>query len=124
MLRRDPELQLAFLCKVTHELREAQRRAMAIGRRDAAGRLAMFLIMLRDHLGGRDADPNCVPLVMSRSDIADFLALSLEAMSRASADLSGADSSSSRAATSCGSSIRAGSRSSRRPFNRHFRASV
>jgi CRP-like cAMP-binding protein len=87
VLRRDPELQLAFLCKVTHELREAQRRAMAISRRDAAGRLAMFLTMLRDHLGGRDADPSCVPLVMSRSDIADFLALSLEALSRASADL-------------------------------------
>jgi CRP-like cAMP-binding protein len=87
VLRRDPELQLAFLCKVTHELRKSQRRAIAIGRRDAAGRLAMFLVMLRDHLGWPASDPDNIPLVMSRADIADFLALSAEAMSRASADL-------------------------------------
>ena len=41
-----------LLCKVTHELREQQRRAIAIARRDAPGRLAMFLVMLRSHLFG------------------------------------------------------------------------
>jgi CRP-like cAMP-binding protein len=87
VFRHDPELQFAFLCKVTHELREAQRRTITLGRRDAAGRLAMFLMMLRGHLRVTDDDPNEIPLVMSRSDIADFLALSLEAMSRASAEL-------------------------------------
>jgi CRP-like cAMP-binding protein len=86
-LRRDPELQFAFLCKTTHELREAQRRAIAIGRRDAAGRLAMFLVMLRDRQCGPGSDLSHVSLAMSRTDIADFLALSVEAMSRASADL-------------------------------------
>jgi CRP/FNR family transcriptional regulator len=87
VLSRDPEMQLAFLCKVTHELRESQRRIITIGRRDAVGRLAMFLMMLRQHLCVNCDDPNEIPLVMSRSDIADFLALSLEAMSRASAEL-------------------------------------
>jgi len=83
----DAALQLAFLGKVTHELREAQRRAIAVSRRDAAGRLAMFLVMLRDHLRRVEVDPDEIPLVMSRSDIADFLALTLEAVSRASTEL-------------------------------------
>jgi CRP-like cAMP-binding protein len=83
----DVSLQYIFLCKVTHELREQQRRAIAIARRDAPGRLAMFLVMLRTHLFGPDSHQDLIPLVMSRSDIADFLALSREATSRASTEL-------------------------------------
>jgi CRP/FNR family transcriptional regulator len=78
-LKRDGELQFKFLCKVTHELREAQRQAIAIGRRDAVGRFAMFIGQLERQQGGsRDID-----LPMSRSDIASFLGLSLESVSRA-----------------------------------------
>ena len=83
----DLTLQYPFLCKVTHELRESQRRAIAISRRDAPGRLAMFLVMLRRHLFGNDSQADTIPLVMSRSDIADFLGLSREATSRASTEL-------------------------------------
>jgi CRP-like cAMP-binding protein len=83
----DVSLQYIFLCKVTHELREQQRRAIAIGRRDAPGRLAMFLVMLRSQLFGPESPPDLIPLAMSRSDIADFLALSLDATSRASTEL-------------------------------------
>jgi CRP-like cAMP-binding protein len=61
-LKRDPELQFQFLCKVTHELREAQRQTIAVGRR-----------------ASRDID-----MPMSRSDIASYLGLSLESVSRAS----------------------------------------
>ena len=42
-LKEDAELQFKFLCKLTHELREAQRQTIVIGRRDAVGRLAMFI---------------------------------------------------------------------------------
>jgi CRP-like cAMP-binding protein len=83
----DVSLQYIFLCKVTHELREQQRRAIAITRRDAPGRLAMFLVMLRSHLFGTESREAQIPLAMSRSDIADFLALSREATSRASTEL-------------------------------------
>ena len=86
VLRQDADLQFSFLCKVTHELREAQRRAMIVSRRDAAGRLAMFLQMIREQLYG-EGRPQAIPLAMSRSDIADFLSLSLEAVSRAAAEL-------------------------------------
>ena len=86
LLRHDAELQFKVLCKVTHELREAQRRAIVVSRRDAAGRLAMFLLMIKTDLEDA-ADPGTIPLPMSRSDIADYLALSLEAVSRACAEL-------------------------------------
>jgi CRP-like cAMP-binding protein len=86
LIKRDPELQFQFLVKVTHVLRESQRRAITIARRDAAGRMAMFLVFMQRHptAGGRDRD---IDLPMSRSDIAGFLGLSLEAVIRASAEL-------------------------------------
>jgi CRP-like cAMP-binding protein len=79
-LKSDGDLQFKFLCKVTHELREAQRQTITIGRRDAVGKLAMFIRELeRQNRGARDID-----LPMSRSDIASYLGLSLESVSRAS----------------------------------------
>jgi CRP/FNR family transcriptional regulator, anaerobic regulatory protein len=83
LLERDPGLNMQFLFKVTHELRRAQRQTLMMGRRDAAGRLAMFLQMLRDSGCGDVKHPDLVEVPMSRSDIADFLGLSLEAVSRA-----------------------------------------
>ena len=83
VIRRDAELQFKFLAKVTQALRESQRRAILVGRRDAVGRLAMFMMMMRGHhhlAGGND---RVIPLPMSRTDIADFLGLSREALSRA-----------------------------------------
>jgi CRP/FNR family transcriptional regulator len=88
VLLHDGELQFKFLRKITHELREAQQRSVIIGRRDAVGRVAMFLTMTKKKTQGSNASPTAlIPLPMSRSDIADFLALSLEAVSRATAEL-------------------------------------
>ena len=86
LLQQDAALQYHFLTKVTHELREAQRRSIIMGRRDAPGRLAMFLVMLQERLTTSDAR-EVIPLPMSRSDIAGYLGHSLEAISRASAQL-------------------------------------
>jgi CRP-like cAMP-binding protein len=88
LLRRDADLQFGFLVKVTHELRESQRRDVMLNRRDAAGRLAMFVAWMHSRQaasatgGGHD-----VSLPMTRSDIAAFLGLSLESVSRGAADL-------------------------------------
>jgi CRP-like cAMP-binding protein len=86
MLRRDPELQFQFLCKITHELRQGQRHAILIARKDAAGRLAMFLSMLErnDHAGSQGG---WIQLPMSRTDLAEYLGLSLESVSRATSAL-------------------------------------
>jgi CRP-like cAMP-binding protein len=86
VLQQDAELQWQFLCKVAHELREAQRRAVLMSGRSATGRLATF-IKLMETQGLPGADKDFIPLPMSRSDIADYLGLSLEAVSRATTQL-------------------------------------
>ena len=83
ILRQDAELQFQFLCKVTHELRDSQRRAIAIARRDAVGRLAMFVRMLESDMASASIR-DTVSLPMTRADIANYLGLTPEAVSRAS----------------------------------------
>jgi CRP-like cAMP-binding protein len=79
-LRSDGELATEFLCKVTHELRGAMRHNLILARRDAVGRLAMFLLMLEQNSPRHDER---IGLPMSRSDIANYLGLSQESVSRA-----------------------------------------
>ena len=82
LFKREPDIELQFLCKIVHVLREVQHHTIIIGRRDAAGRLAMLLRLLQKQSlahGHRD-----IELPMSRSDIANYLGLSPEAVSRAS----------------------------------------
>jgi CRP/FNR family transcriptional regulator, anaerobic regulatory protein len=83
MFRRDAELQFQFLCKVTHELREALHVRIIVGRRDALGRVAMFLRMLEDETVQQRGHAPSIDMPMSRSDTANYLGLSLEAVSRA-----------------------------------------
>jgi CRP-like cAMP-binding protein len=87
LLKHDADLQFHFLAKVTHELRESQRRTILVGRRDAAGRLAMFLAWMSEQSGRTPRTEHQIPLPMTRSDIADFLGLSLESVARATAEL-------------------------------------
>jgi CRP-like cAMP-binding protein len=86
LLKQDANLQFQFLSKVTHELRCSQRRAIMINRRDAVGRFAMFLAMMAGP-SSVGTDGQEVPLPMARSDIADFLGLSLESVSRSASEL-------------------------------------
>lgn len=82
MLRRDPELEFQFLCKVTHDLRAIFRQLIVISRRDAVGRVAMFLRMLQGP--GRPARHTFhIDIPMSRSDTANYLGLTLETVCRA-----------------------------------------
>ena len=87
LLKQDGDLQFQFLSKITHELRESYRRTILVSRRDAAGRLAMFLVLMAARLAPNTPDDAELTLQMSRSDMADFLGLSVESVSRASADL-------------------------------------
>jgi CRP-like cAMP-binding protein len=82
MFRRDSDLQFQFLCKVTDVLRSSFRKQILVGRRDAAGRVAMFLRMLEHEMCDKGEESD-IDIPMSRSDIANYLGLSLEAVSRA-----------------------------------------
>ena len=79
-LRRDADLACQFLCKVTHELRGSLLHTVIVARRDAVGRVTMFLRMLEQNQLSHDSR---IEVPMSRSDAANYLCLSLESVSRA-----------------------------------------
>jgi CRP-like cAMP-binding protein len=83
LLRRDGQLDVQFLLKVTHQLRESFRHTIMVSRRDAAGRLAIFLRMLDQRERQRDRH-SPIEIPMSPSDIASFLGLSLKTLIGAS----------------------------------------
>jgi CRP-like cAMP-binding protein len=85
LMKRDPDLELKVMCKIAHELRVAQRKGIILARNDAVGRVVMFFQLLND--GQAPANGQRIPLPMSRADIADYLALSGESVSRATTKL-------------------------------------
>jgi CRP/FNR family transcriptional regulator len=83
LFKRDGELQFQFLCKAVHALREAQHHNIIVGRRDAIGRVAMLLHLLLKQDGATGRGYTELQIPMTRSDIANYLGLSLEAVVRA-----------------------------------------
>jgi CRP/FNR family transcriptional regulator, anaerobic regulatory protein len=81
LLRRDPDLPHHFLCKLCHDLRLAQFHTTVLSRHDADGKIAMFL---RERGFSITAAPPAAStfVPMTRSDIAAYLGLSLETVSR------------------------------------------
>jgi CRP-like cAMP-binding protein len=90
LLRQDADIQFQLLCKVVHEVRQQQRKAIIVARRDAPGRIAMFIDMLRLRRASGPPVDDIVTLPMTRSDIGDYLNLTLETISRACRRLSDA----------------------------------
>ncbi|SIS75632.1 CRP/FNR family transcriptional regulator, anaerobic regulatory protein/CRP/FNR family transcriptional regulator, nitrogen fixation regulation protein [Roseivivax lentus] len=78
----DPVLRARFMEAALHEIAAMQDHFMMLGRKSAAERVASFLIAL-DARTGQDRDgQRRVDLPMSRADIADFLGLTTETVSR------------------------------------------
>ena len=75
LLRRINELAV-------RELSQAQDHMVLLGRRSAEEKVATFLIGWRDRLGRLGGLAKMVPLPMSRQDIADYLGLTIETVSR------------------------------------------
>jgi CRP/FNR family transcriptional regulator len=75
LLRRINELTI-------RELSQAQDHMLLLGRRSAEEKVATFLIAWRDRLAELKGLSKTVPLPMSRLDIADFLGLTIETVSR------------------------------------------
>ncbi len=64
------------------ELSQAQDHMVLLGRRSAEEKVATFLIRWRDRLAELLPPARMVPLPMSRQDIADYLGLTIETVSR------------------------------------------
>jgi CRP/FNR family transcriptional regulator, anaerobic regulatory protein len=65
-----------------HELSLAQDQMVLLGRRSAEERVAAFLVGLRERMARTGHHSVTLPLPMSRQDIADFLGLTIETVSR------------------------------------------
>ena len=82
LLAEIPHLEERLLAMASHELAAAQDQMMLLGRKSARERVVSFILMLSNSATrhGRPGDP--VFLAMSRSDIADYLGLTTETVSR------------------------------------------
>ncbi len=77
-----PEMERELYRLAAHELAAAQQQMVLLGRKSAAERMASFLIMLADKAERRLHETRFVELPMSRTDIADYLGLTKETVSR------------------------------------------
>lgn len=77
-----PHLLLRINDFAARELTLAQDQMLLLGRRTAEEKVAAFLIGWRDRLIRIGSDPQTIRLPMSRQDIADFLGLTIETVSR------------------------------------------
>ena len=82
-LAKDADLEFHVICKLIHELRETQRHAFLLARRRALSKVAMFLQLLENLQAARGERTVEIYLPMNRSDIGEYLGMSLEAVSRA-----------------------------------------
>ncbi|MGN6376804.1 MAG: Crp/Fnr family transcriptional regulator [Sphingomonas sp.] len=74
------ELQHALLLRALDELDRARSWMMLLARKSAGERVASFLLEMADRAGGADGEP--VEIMLSRQQIADFLGLTIETVSR------------------------------------------
>lgn len=77
------DLERRLLTMASHELATAQEQMLVLGRKTAAEKLASFLAMV----GARTHAEETIQLPMTRADIADYLGLTVETVSRTFAKL-------------------------------------
>lgn len=86
MVTRSPDLESALHRQALDELDEAREWMLTLGRRTAEERLAMFLYYIALHNNPYeppgDDDPVAIDIPLTRADIADFLGLTIETVSR------------------------------------------
>jgi CRP/FNR family transcriptional regulator len=81
-LRRNATLEFHVICKLCHELREAQRHAILLDHHNALARIALFLQLLEQHQIAREQATATIEIPMSRSDIAEYVGMTPESVSR------------------------------------------
>ena len=78
-----PKMERELYRMAAHELAAAQQQFVLLGRKTASERLASFLLLLADRTSAAEGKKSAmVRLPMSRSDIADYLGLTKETVSR------------------------------------------
>jgi len=82
MLNKSPKLNQVMLRLLSEEMSETRELLLVVGRLDARARVALFLLSMSRRLARRNQDPNQFRLTMDRRDIANYLGLTIETVSR------------------------------------------
>jgi CRP/FNR family transcriptional regulator len=82
LLENHPRAQHRLVALSVRELRRTQEHLVLLGRKTAREKMASFLLELSRQAGQRGQKENPVQVPMSRADIADFLGLTTETVSR------------------------------------------
>jgi CRP-like cAMP-binding protein len=87
LLARDAHLDFHFVVSLSQGLRQSQRHLFLLSHKQATARLALFLQM-QEHIQTCRGEPTAeIYLPVSRSDIAEYVALTLPAVSRGFGEL-------------------------------------
>jgi len=87
LINENPRLGRALLSLAVERLAAAQSQMVLLGRKNATERLASFLLGLIERTGQAASDRPTLNLTMTRADIADYLGLTIETVSRTFARL-------------------------------------
>lgn len=82
MLNKSPKLNQVMLRLLSEEMAETRELLLVVGRLDARTRVALFLLSMSRRLARRKQDPSQFRLTMDRRDIANYLGLTIETVSR------------------------------------------
>ncbi|MGE0254876.1 MAG: cyclic nucleotide-binding domain-containing protein [Alphaproteobacteria bacterium] len=82
LLERLPRLEHRLLEMASNELAQAQDQMLLLGRKTATEKIASFLLLLSRRQAARGEPASPVRLPMGRADIADYLGLTVETVSR------------------------------------------
>ena len=82
ILKTSPKLNQVMLRLLSEEMAETRELLLVVGRLDARTRVALFLMSMSRRLARRNQDPDQFRLTMDRRDIANYLGLTIETVSR------------------------------------------
>lgn len=86
-LSKDAALEYHMICKLSQGLRHSQRHAFLVAQRYAESKITTFLQMLEQLQAARGEDTGEIHVPMDRSDIGEYVGMSLAAVSRTFASL-------------------------------------
>jgi CRP-like cAMP-binding protein len=81
-LRRYPSLDFQVICRLCHDLREAQQHAILLSKHRAVAKLGLFLQMLEAHQKTEGPSSQEIYVPMARRDIGAYVNMSPEAITR------------------------------------------
>jgi CRP/FNR family transcriptional regulator len=82
LAQNDPVVGMQLYRGLSDQLLAARDLLLTVGQRNATERLAALLLALSRRNERGEGDPACITLPMTRADIADFLSLTIETVSR------------------------------------------